>query len=68
MCPFVAKPDFEENLSKKLSKADKSEFLKFKCDECDFWGPNAHTMKMHYFRLHCENVSCGSCNLEVKDV
>ena len=46
----------------------KSEFLKFKCDECDFWGPNAQTMKMHYYRLHCENISCGICNLEVKDV
>ena len=23
----------------------KSEFLKFKCDECDFWGPNAKLWK-----------------------
>ena len=42
--------------------------MKFKCDECDFWGPNAQTMKMHYLRLHCENVSCGICELEFKDV
>ena len=26
----------------------KSDFLEFKCDECDFWGPNAKTMKMHF--------------------
>ena len=23
------------------------EKLQFKCDECDFWGPNKQTMKMH---------------------
>ena len=45
-----------------------SDFLKFKCDECDFWGPNAKTMKMHFLRLHCENVSCGICSLEMKDI
>ena len=46
----------------------KSEFLKFKCYECDFWGPTAQTMKMHFRRVHSENISCGICNLEVKDI
>ena len=46
----------------------KSDLLQFKCDECDFWGPNAHTMKMHFRRLHSENVSCGICDLEMKDI
>ena len=38
------------------------------CDECDFWGPNAQTMKMHFQRLHSENVACGICSLEMKDI
>ena len=46
----------------------KSDLLKFKCDECDFWGPNAQTMKMHFRRLHCEKVSCGICDLEMRDI
>ena len=45
-----------------------SDLLKFKCDECDFWGPNPQTMKMHFRRLHCENVSCGICDLEMRDI
>ena len=45
-----------------------AEHLKFKCDECDFWGPNTFTMKMHFKRLHCENISCGMCDFIAKDV
>ena len=30
--------------------------LQFKCDECDFWGPNKHTMKMHIKRIHSEII------------
>ena len=37
----------------------KSTLLKIKCDECDFWNPNAQTIKMHFSRLHYKNVSCG---------
>ena len=25
-------------------------------------------MKMHFRRVHSENISCGICNLEVKDI
>ena len=46
----------------------KSDFLEFKCDECEFWGPNAQTMKKHFQRLHSENVACGICSLEMKDI
>ena len=46
----------------------KPEFLKTKCDECDFWGPNEFTMKMHIKRLHCEKISCGICDLEFEDI
>ena len=42
--------------------------LKFKCDECEFWGPNAHSMKMHFKRLHCESISCGMCGFEASDL
>ena len=42
--------------------------LQFKCDECDFWGPNAQTMVMHFRRNHSENISCGLCDFEAKDI
>ena len=41
--------------------------LQFKCDECDFWGPNKQTMKMHIKRIHSETIACGMCNYEAKD-
>ena len=42
--------------------------LKFKCDECDFWGPNRITMEMHFRRIHSENISCGLCEYDAKDI
>ena len=30
--------------------------LKYKCDDCDFWGPKEHTMKMHMCRNHYEII------------
>ena len=47
--------------------------LKFKCDECDFWGTNTITMEMHFRRLHSEIITCGLCdfvanNLEELDI
>ena len=36
--------------------------LKFKCDECDFWGTNTITMDMHFRRLHSETITCGLCD------
>ena len=42
--------------------------LKYKCDECDFWGPNITTMEMHFLKLHSETLVCGLCDYEAKDV
>ena len=42
--------------------------LQFKCHECDFWGPNTHTMKMHIKRIHSETIECGMCDFRAKDV
>ena len=42
--------------------------LQFKCDECDFWGPNKQTMKMHIKRNHSEIITCGMCDFEAKDI
>ena len=42
--------------------------LQFKCDECDFWGPNKHTMKMHIKKIHSEIIACGICKFETKDI
>ena len=42
--------------------------LQFKCDECDFWGPNKQTMKMHIKRNHSETISCGMCDFEAQDI
>ena len=40
--------------------------LKFKCDECDFWGLNKQTIKMHIRRIHSETIACGMCDFEVR--
>ena len=63
---FKNEKDFKDHMI--THTYSKSEFLKFKCYECDFWGPNSHTMKMHFRRLHCESISCGICSYEAKDV
>ena len=42
--------------------------LNYKCDECEFWGPNTLTMEVHAKRTHCETITCGLCEYEVKDV
>ena len=45
-----------------------SSHFKFKCDECGFWGPNEHSMKMHFKRLHSETISCGMCDYQAPDL
>ena len=40
--------------------------LKFKCEECNFWGPNKLTMEMHIRKKHSEIISCGMCMSELK--
>ena len=35
----------------------------FKCKDCDYWGPNELSMKVHYGRNHAE---CGLCDFIAK--
>ena len=42
--------------------------LTFKCDECDFLGPNKQTIKMHSRRIYSETIACGMGDFEVKDI
>ena len=41
--------------------------LIFKCEDCDFWGPNAMTMQVHHQKTHAEQISCGLCNHEYNE-
>ena len=49
---FKNEKDFKDHMI--THTYSKSEFLKFKCYECDFWGPNVHTMP--FKRLHFESI------------
>ena len=42
--------------------------LKFKCNECEFWGPNRLTMELHMKKFHSEKITCGLCNYEAKTI
>jgi hypothetical protein len=44
--------------------------LKYKCDECEFWGPNTLTMEVHVKKNHCEHIKCRLCDFEAntKDI
>ena len=41
--------------------------LRFKCEDCDFWGPNEISMEVHHGRKHCLNYECGMCEFVAKD-
>ena len=32
--------------------------LNYKCDECDFWGPNTLTLEVLRKKCHSENITC----------
>ena len=42
--------------------------LKFKCVECEFWGPNTLTLEVHVKKVHCEKIKCRLCDIETKDL
>ena len=42
--------------------------LKFKCDECEFLGPNTLTMEVHVKKAHCLNIKYGLCDYEADGV
>ena len=61
-----SKKEIEEH---KLSHSYQcSSKLNYKCDECEFWGPNRLTMQVHIKKFHSEKVICGLCDLEVKSL
>ena len=42
--------------------------LKFKCEDCEFWGPNSLTMEVHTGKLHSGCFECGLCEYKAKDM
>ena len=45
-----------------------SSTLNYKCDECDFWGPNTITLEVHIKKFHSEKITCGLCEYETEDL
>ena len=44
------------------------EELKYKCEDCDYWGPNFLTMQVHTGRCHSENFYYGLCDYKAKSL
>ena len=42
--------------------------LKYKFEECEFWGPNEITMEVHIGKHHSEKYECGLCAFEGKNL
>ena len=42
--------------------------LKFKCEDCEFWGPNNLTMEVHAGKAHSDIIQCGLCDFKAKDL
>ena len=40
--------------------------LNFKCEDCDFFGPNETTMEVHYGKKHAGIPECGLCEFKAK--
>ena len=71
-CEFCGK---EQNSNEEMKEhlishsfKDRSADSIFKCEECNFWGPNDMTMKVHYKKTHAEKLTCGLCNFESDEV
>ena len=45
-----------------------SDYLNYKCNECEFWGPNSLTMELHIKKFHAENITCGLCEYEANNL
>ena len=39
----------------------------YKCEECEFWGPNEMTMEVHLGRVHADIQECGLCDFQAKN-
>ena len=42
--------------------------VQFKCEECDFSGNNEISMEVHINKVHSEELECGMCEFEAKDL
>ena len=42
--------------------------MKFKCEDCDFWGENELTMEVHTGKYHSEIIECGLCEFKATDL
>ena len=38
--------------------------LDFKCEDCDYFGPNEITMEVHHGRKHSQDPECGLCEFK----
>ena len=38
--------------------------LDFKCEDCDYFGPNVITMEVHHGRKHSQDPECGLCEFK----
>ena len=52
---------------KKHMKIHSYQELRYKCEDCAFWGPNEISMEVHHGRKHCSNYECGMCEYTAKD-
>ena len=46
----------------------KSENSKFNCVECTFIGENEWTMQIHNGKHHMDQIECGLCEFQAKDI
>ena len=42
--------------------------VQFKCEECHFNGTNEVSMEVHVSKVHTEEIECGMCEYEAKDL
>jgi hypothetical protein len=57
-----------ENASKMKEHLNTHSYMKmsFKCEECDFFGPNELSMEVHTGKVHAESIECGLCEFKAK--
>ena len=52
---------------KRHMKTHSYQELRYKCEDCAFWGPNSISMEVHHGKMHCQNYECGMCEYPAKD-
>ena len=67
-CEMELDSEKEMNLHLKTHSYRNEEELKFKCEDCDFWGQNNLTMEVHAGKAHSSNFECGLCDFKAKDL